>query len=242
MLSIFSVNTERTLCADWGWNGYTICIFRRNFKCSQAMFIGYLIIGLLAGWIASKIVRGRGSGLIVNLAVGLVGGILGGWLVGLIGWVPMGSIGSLLTSIIGAIVLLWLVSLVTRNVRPVKRHWEFLCKWWMDSFHMRLYRPRRASAFHLFSCNHLTYKLRSCTSATGWTILSSKGEKYRISISHICWKYIRNRVFTVGYMEKNGKVKGFHLYNRGFKRNGFPVISLLTTARPLCLVVASQAL
>ena len=86
------------------------------------MFIGYLIIGLLAGWIASKIVRGRGSGLIVNLAVGLVGGILGGWLVGLIGWVPMGSIGSLLTPIIGAIVLLWLVSLVTRNVRPVKRH------------------------------------------------------------------------------------------------------------------------
>lgn len=86
------------------------------------MFIGYLIIGLLAGWIASKIVRGRGSGLIVNLAVGLVGGILGGWLVALIGWVPMGSIGSLLTSIIGAIVLLWLVSLVTRNVRPVKRH------------------------------------------------------------------------------------------------------------------------
>ena len=86
------------------------------------MFIGYLIIGLLAGWIACKIVRGRGSGLIVNLTVGLVGGILGGWLVGLIGWVPMGSIGSLLTSIIGAIVLLWLVSLVTRNVRPAKRH------------------------------------------------------------------------------------------------------------------------
>ena len=42
------------------------------------MFLGYLIIGLLAGWVASKIVRGRGSGLVVNLAVGLVGGILGG--------------------------------------------------------------------------------------------------------------------------------------------------------------------
>lgn len=69
-----------------------------------------------------------------------------------------------------------------------------------------------------------------------------KGRKYRISISHICWKYIRNRVFTVGYMVKNGKVKGFHLYNRGFKRNGFPVISLLTQPAPLCLVLASQAL
>ena len=57
------------------------------------MFLGYLIIGLLAGWVASKIVRGRGSGLVVNLAVGLVGGILGGWLVSLIGWIPMGSFG-----------------------------------------------------------------------------------------------------------------------------------------------------
>ncbi len=82
------------------------------------MFFGYLIIGLLAGWVASKIVRGSGSGLVVNLAVGLVGGILGGWLVSLIGWVPTGSFGSLLTSIVGAIVLLWLVSLVTRNVPP----------------------------------------------------------------------------------------------------------------------------
>lgn len=78
-------------------------------------FIGYLIIGLLAGWIASKIVRGSGSGLLVNLAVGLIGGILGGWLVSLIGWVPAGSFGTLLTSILGAIVLLWFVSLVTRN-------------------------------------------------------------------------------------------------------------------------------
>lgn len=86
------------------------------------MFIWYLIIGLIAGWIASKIVRGRGSGLLVNLVVGLVGSILGGWLVSLIGWVPVNSLGSLLTSIIGAIVLLWFVSLVTRNVPPGKTH------------------------------------------------------------------------------------------------------------------------
>lgn len=86
------------------------------------MFFWYLIIGLVAGWIASKIVRGRGSGLLVNLMVGLVGGILGGWLVSLIGWVPVNSFGSLLTSIIGAIVLLWFVSLVTRNIPPGKTH------------------------------------------------------------------------------------------------------------------------
>ena len=86
------------------------------------MFLGYLIIGLLAGWVASKIVRGRGSGLVVNLAIGLVGGILGGWLVSLIGWIPMGSFGRRLTSIAGAIVLLWLVSLVTRDTPTGKGH------------------------------------------------------------------------------------------------------------------------
>ena len=91
-----------------------------EYEFSQTMFLGYLIIGLLAGWVASKIVRGRGSGLVVNLAVGLVGGILGGWLVSLIGWIPMGSFGSLLTSIAGAIVLLWLVSLVTRDIKREK--------------------------------------------------------------------------------------------------------------------------
>ena len=44
-------------------------------------FLWYLLIGLAAGWIASLIFKGSGSGLLVNLIVGLVGGILGGWLV-----------------------------------------------------------------------------------------------------------------------------------------------------------------
>lgn len=95
---------------------------RDRIRIQSDYVLGYLIIGLLAGWVASKIVRGRGSGLVVNLAVGLVGGILGGWLVSLIGWIPMGSFGSLLTSIAGAIVLLWLVSLVTRDTPTGKGH------------------------------------------------------------------------------------------------------------------------
>ena len=41
-------------------------------------FLWYLLIGLAAGWIASLIFKGSGSGLLVNLIVGLVGGILGG--------------------------------------------------------------------------------------------------------------------------------------------------------------------
>ena len=75
-------------------------------------FLWYLLIGLAAGWIASLIFKGSGSGLLVNLIVGLVGGILGGWLVSLFGWVPTGTF---LSSVIGAIVLLWIVSLFTRH-------------------------------------------------------------------------------------------------------------------------------
>ena len=76
-------------------------------------FLWYLLIGLAAGWIASLIFKGSGSGLLVNLIVGLIGGILGGWLVSLFGW------GTFLSSIIGAIVLLWIVSLFTRH-KPAK--------------------------------------------------------------------------------------------------------------------------
>ena len=62
-------------------------------------FLWYLLIGLAAGWIASLIFKGSGSGLLVNLIVGLVGGT----------W------GTFLSSVIGAIVLLWIVSLFTRH-------------------------------------------------------------------------------------------------------------------------------
>ena len=55
-------------------------------------FLWYLLIGLAAGWIASLIFKGSGSGLLVNLIVGLVGGILGGWLVSA---VRMGADGHL---------------------------------------------------------------------------------------------------------------------------------------------------
>lgn len=74
-------------------------------------FIWYIIIGILAGFIAGKIMRGGGFGLLVNLLVGIVGGVLGGWVFGLLGITTTGLIGSLFTSVIGSIVLLWVLSL-----------------------------------------------------------------------------------------------------------------------------------
>ena len=68
-------------------------------------FLWYLLIGLVAGWLANLIVKGRGSGLIV-------GGVLGGWIFSLFGLFAVGTIGSIVTSVVGAIVLLWIVAAV----------------------------------------------------------------------------------------------------------------------------------
>ncbi|WP_300797128.1 GlsB/YeaQ/YmgE family stress response membrane protein [uncultured Alistipes sp.] len=78
-------------------------------------FLWYLLLGLAAGWIANLIVKGGSSGLLVNLLVGLVGGVLGGWLFSLIGLVPVGTLGSLVTAVIGSIVLLWIAALLSHR-------------------------------------------------------------------------------------------------------------------------------
>jgi uncharacterized membrane protein YeaQ/YmgE (transglycosylase-associated protein family) len=77
--------------------------------------IWFLIIGLVAGWLAGQIMRGRGLGLIGNLIVGVVGSVIGGFLFGLIGRSFSSPIGSLITATIGAIVLLWIVGMVARR-------------------------------------------------------------------------------------------------------------------------------
>lgn len=78
-------------------------------------FIWHLLLGLAAGWIANLIVKGGSSGLLVNLIVGLVGGVLGGWLFSLIGLMPVGTLGSLVTAVIGSIVLLWIAALLSHR-------------------------------------------------------------------------------------------------------------------------------
>ena len=78
-------------------------------------FVWYLLLGLASGWIANLIVKGDGSGLIINLIVGLVGGVLGGWLFSPVGPSQIGSPGSLATSVIGAVALLWIAAVITRK-------------------------------------------------------------------------------------------------------------------------------
>lgn len=77
-------------------------------------WLWYIIIGILAGFIAGKIMRGGGFGILINLVVGVVGALIGGWLFGLLGIAAGGVFGSLITAIVGAIVLLWVVSFFKR--------------------------------------------------------------------------------------------------------------------------------
>ena len=77
-------------------------------------FIGFLIIGLVAGWLAETIMKGRGAGLVVNLIVGVVGAYLGGLIFGFLGLSMHGIIGSLISATVGAVVVLFLVGLVKK--------------------------------------------------------------------------------------------------------------------------------
>ncbi len=78
-------------------------------------WLWFIIIGILAGFIAGRLMRGGGFGLLVNLVVGIIGAVLGGWVFGLLGIAAGGIIGSLVTSTVGAIILLWIVSLFRRS-------------------------------------------------------------------------------------------------------------------------------
>lgn len=81
-------------------------------------FIGWIIVGGLAGWIGSKIMGTDASmGIILNIIVGVIGGFLGGWLLTLFGVDVAGGgiIFSFITCLIGAVILLWIVGLLTRK-------------------------------------------------------------------------------------------------------------------------------
>jgi uncharacterized membrane protein YeaQ/YmgE (transglycosylase-associated protein family) len=77
-------------------------------------FLWFALIGIAAGWLASQVMKGSGSGVVVDLIVGVIGAVLGGFLFGLFGISAAGLLGQLVVATVGAIVLLWLL----RMIRP----------------------------------------------------------------------------------------------------------------------------
>ena len=78
-------------------------------------FIGSIIIGSLAGFIAGKIMRGGGFGFLWNLILGIIGGVVGGWTLNLLNISWGGTIGSLGTAVVGAVLVLWIASLFRKS-------------------------------------------------------------------------------------------------------------------------------
>jgi len=78
--------------------------------------IAWIIIGIIAGWLTGKIMKGSGFGVIMDMVVGLIGALIGGFISAHLGFGGVGDHGlivSILIAVIGAVILTWLVRLVT---------------------------------------------------------------------------------------------------------------------------------
>jgi uncharacterized membrane protein YeaQ/YmgE (transglycosylase-associated protein family) len=71
--------------------------------------IWQILIGIIAGWLAGKIMRGRGFGLLLDLAIGIVGSLIGGAVFGLLGLHAYSMVGSIVVATAGAVLLLYLI-------------------------------------------------------------------------------------------------------------------------------------
>ncbi|NMO04600.1 GlsB/YeaQ/YmgE family stress response membrane protein [Gordonia sp. TBRC 11910] len=91
-------------------------VLARSTATTSVGWIGYIIIGALAGWIAGKIVKGSGSGILMNIVIGVIGALLGGFLLSF--FLDTASGGwwfTLFTAVLGAVILLWIVGMVQRR-------------------------------------------------------------------------------------------------------------------------------
>jgi uncharacterized membrane protein YeaQ/YmgE (transglycosylase-associated protein family) len=78
--------------------------------------IWFLVIGGMSGWLAGILTKGRGFGILGNVVVGLVGAVIGGHIFQFVG-VPGGGgfISTLVTSLVGALVLIFLINLIRKG-------------------------------------------------------------------------------------------------------------------------------
>jgi uncharacterized membrane protein YeaQ/YmgE (transglycosylase-associated protein family) len=78
-------------------------------------FLAWIVVGLIAGWLAGQVMKGGGYGVLVDIILGLLGGLLGGWLFGQLGiGAGGGMIGSIIVAFIGAVILVGITRLIKR--------------------------------------------------------------------------------------------------------------------------------
>ena len=73
-----------------------------------------LIVGLVAGWLAGRVMKGGGYGVVLDIVLGILGAIVGGWIFGALNiWPGGGIIGGILVAFVGAVLLVW----ITRQLK-----------------------------------------------------------------------------------------------------------------------------
>jgi uncharacterized membrane protein YeaQ/YmgE (transglycosylase-associated protein family) len=73
-----------------------------------------LIVGLVAGWLAGRVMKGGGYGVLMDIVLGILGAIVGGWIFGALNiWPGGGIIGGILVAFVGAVLLVW----ITRQLK-----------------------------------------------------------------------------------------------------------------------------
>ena len=78
-------------------------------------FLEWIIVGMIAGWLAGLVMKGGGYGVLVDIILGILGGILGGWIFGRLGiWPAGGIIGSLIVAFVGAVILVAITRVLKR--------------------------------------------------------------------------------------------------------------------------------
>jgi uncharacterized membrane protein YeaQ/YmgE (transglycosylase-associated protein family) len=78
-------------------------------------FIWFILVGLIAGWLAGQLMKGGGYGVVGDIIVGIIGALLGGFLFSSLGVAAGGGLlGAIVVATIGAVVLIFLLRLLKR--------------------------------------------------------------------------------------------------------------------------------
>jgi len=75
----------------------------------------WILVGLIAGWLAGRIMKGGGYGTLIDILLGMVGAIVGGWIFNALNLYPAGGIiASIVVATIGAIIIVWITRLLKK--------------------------------------------------------------------------------------------------------------------------------
>src|SRR5262249_18184444 len=112
------------------FDGITLDVWARNLlkPCRSARFgprtvhleaamgglLYWIIVGLVAGFLAGKVMKGGGYGVLMDIVLGMLGAIVGGWLFGMLGISAGGLIGGILVAFSGAVILIWLTRMLKK--------------------------------------------------------------------------------------------------------------------------------